>query len=252
MEFRKIFDTIPEQFDQYRPRYSTELFSELIEYAHIGPNKSVLEIGPGTGQATSPILQTGCDYHAIELGEHLTQMMKQKYGHYSNFEIINDDFVIYDFAEQKFDMIYSAAAIQWIPEETAFSKTLKLLNPGGILAMMFTEGDYKAPNEALYNRIQKVYDEHFKPDIKYEQGGFQYENAIKYGYVDWKRREYYGKRELTAEEYVGLCGTHCDHIVIPNPHKTEFFNGLYCAVKEAGNKIIFNDTYVLITVKKPE
>ena len=49
MEFRKIFDTIPEQFDQYRPRYSTELFSELIEYAHIGPNKSVLEIGPGTG-----------------------------------------------------------------------------------------------------------------------------------------------------------------------------------------------------------
>ena len=31
MEFRKIFDTIPEQFDQYRPRYSTELFSELIE-----------------------------------------------------------------------------------------------------------------------------------------------------------------------------------------------------------------------------
>ena len=152
-------------------------------------------------------------------------MMKQKYGHYSNFEIINDDFVTYDFAEQKFDMIYSAAAIQWIPEETAFSKTLKLLNPGGILAMMFTEGDYKAPNEALYNRIQKVYDEHFKPDIKYEQGGFQYENAIKYGYVDWKRREYYGKRELTAEEYVGLCGTHCDHIVIPNPHKTEFFNG---------------------------
>ena len=48
MEFRKIFDTIPEQFDQFRPRYSRELFKYLINFAQIGPGKSVLEIGPGT------------------------------------------------------------------------------------------------------------------------------------------------------------------------------------------------------------
>ena len=58
MEFRKVFDTIPEQFDRYRPRYSPELFSELIAYAAIGPGKRVLELGPGTGQATDPILNT--------------------------------------------------------------------------------------------------------------------------------------------------------------------------------------------------
>ena len=56
MEFRRIFDTIPEQFDKFRPRYSQELFEYLINYAKIGPEKKVLEIGPGTGQATDPIL----------------------------------------------------------------------------------------------------------------------------------------------------------------------------------------------------
>lgn len=35
MEFRKVFDTIPEQFDKYRPRYSEELFADLISYADI-------------------------------------------------------------------------------------------------------------------------------------------------------------------------------------------------------------------------
>ena len=65
MEFRKVFDTIPEQFDKYRPRYSAELFADLIEYAEIGPGKSVLELGPGTGQATDPILNTGCDYNCL-------------------------------------------------------------------------------------------------------------------------------------------------------------------------------------------
>lgn len=38
-----MFDTIPEQFDKYRSRYSPEQFADLIEYA---------KIGPGTGQAT--------------------------------------------------------------------------------------------------------------------------------------------------------------------------------------------------------
>ena len=60
MEFRKVFDTIPDKFDKYRVRYSQELFDSLIEYAGIGPGKTVLELGPGTGQATDPILNTGC------------------------------------------------------------------------------------------------------------------------------------------------------------------------------------------------
>ena len=121
MEFRKVFDTIPEQFDKYRPRYSAELFSDLIEYAGIGPGKTVLELGPGTGQATDPILNTGCNYNAIELGEHLFEMMNRKYGQYPNFSIVNDDFITHDFGNQKFDLIYSAATIQWIPEEIAFA-----------------------------------------------------------------------------------------------------------------------------------
>ena len=124
MEFRKIFDTIPERFDRYRPRYCVELFEDLIKYAEIGPDKTVLELGPGTGQATEPILRTGCNYQAIELGEHLAELMNRKYGDLPNFSLVNDDFITYDFDIQKFDMIYSAATIQWIPEEIAFSKLL--------------------------------------------------------------------------------------------------------------------------------
>ena len=253
MEFRKVFDTIPEQFDLYRPRYSAELFSDLIEYAEVAPNKMVLEIGPGTGQATDPILETGCDYHAIELGEHLYKKMQQKYSHYSNFHIVNDDFITHDFCNMKFDMIYSASTIQWIPEEIAFSKIFDLLKPGGTLAMMLTRADYKTPNGELYSRIQSVYDEYFRPEAKYKEmhAPFIYTNATNYGFVHFEKREFYGRRVFTADEYVSFCGTHSDHVLIPEPYKTEFFNGLKEAVLEAGNKIEFNDTYVLYLAKKP-
>ena len=248
MEFRKIFDTIPEQFDRYRPRYSAELFDNLIRYAEIGPGKSVLELGPGTGQATDPILDTGCDYHAIELGENLCKMMKRKYGHRPNFRIVNGDFITHDFGKQTFDLIYSAATIQWIPEEIAFTKTFELLKPGGTLAMMLTREDYKTPNEELYNKIQAVY---FKPETEYTHGSFSYTNAPAYGYTDFEKREFYGKREFTADEYAGFCGTHCTHIVIPEPYKSKFFDGLRKTVAEAGNKIVFWDTYILYVAKKP-
>ena len=251
MEFRKIFDTIPEEFDKYRPRYSPELFAALIEYAKIGEGKTVLELGPGTGQATDPILCTGCDYNAIELGEHLYAKMREKYGDRPNFHIVNDDFITHDFGDQKFDMIYSAATIQWIPEEVAFGKTFDLLKPGGTLAMILMRGDYKTPNEALYNEIQKYYSEYYKPETPYTHGSFKYNNAPEYGYVDFEKREFYGQRVFTADEYVAYSGTHCDHIVIPEPYKTKLFEGLHKSVLDAGNKIVFADTYILYLAKKP-
>lgn len=252
MEFRKIFDTIPDQFDKYRPRYSQELFDKLIDYAKIGPGKEVLELGPGTGQASEPIIKTGCDYHAIELGEHLYAKMKEKYADLPNFSIVNDDFITYDFGDQKFDMIYSAATIQWIPEKIAFSKTFELLKPGGVLAMMLTREDYRSYNEALYNKIQKVYDAYFKPETEYAQGGFGYTNAPAYGFTEVETYHFYGAREMTADEYVAFSGTHCTHLVIPEPYNTQFFDGLRNAVLEEGNKIIFKDTYVLYLTRKPE
>ncbi len=254
MDYRKVFDLIPEQFDRYRPRYSRELFDDLIAYSGIGPGKSVLELGPGTGQATDPILDTGCDYCAIELGEHLFAKMLEKYGARPNFRIVNDDFVTHDFGDRRFDLIYSAATIQWIPERIAFPKTLSLLRPGGTLAMMLSLQDYRTPNEALYRRIQEVYGAYFRPAVPYSRmkEPFDYTHAADYGYVDFRRREYHGKRVLTADEYVAFSGTHCDHLVIPEPYRSKFFEGLRSAVLEAGNRIEFLDTYVLYLARKPD
>ena len=251
MELRRIFDTIPEQFDRYRPRYCPALFADLIACAGVGPGRAVLELGPGTGQATDPILDTGCDYLAVELGEHLADAMRRKYGQRPNFHIVNDDFITHDFGDRRFDLVYSAATIQWIPEAVAFSKTFALLKPGGTLAMLLTRSDYRAPNPALYERIQAVYARYFRPEIPYPHGGFRYDRAPEYGYEGLQKREYPGKRVLTAEEYVALCGTHCDHMVVPEPDRSRFFDGLRAAVLEAGDRIEFRDTHVLYLARKP-
>ena len=250
MEFRRIFDTIPEKFDKYRVRYSPDLFKRFIDMANITADSSVLELGPGTGQATDPILDTGCDYHGIEIGDNFCGVLQRKYGSRNNFTLIHDDFITHDFGERRFDAIYSAATIQWIPENVAFSKTFALLKPGGMLAMMKLHGDYRRPNEALYRRIQQVYDTLYKPDTPYDCK-FVYEHALRYGYVDFQRQDFHGRRVLSADDYVNYCGTHSDHLTIPEPYKSRFFAGLREAVMEFGGTIVFEDTYVLMTVRRP-
>ena len=249
--FRRVFDTIPEQFDRWRCRYTPALFAHLIAAAKVNAQSAVLELGPGTGQATEPLLAAGCRYTAIELGDNFAQVLRKKYGSLPHFRLIHDDFITHDFGRERFDLIYSAATIQWIPEEIAFRKTFSLLKPGGMLAVILTKGDYRAPNEALFQRIQQVYDAHFKPATPYTHRKFPYRAACEYGYEGFEEHHFPGQRVMSADEYVAFSGTHCDHIVIPEPHKTQLFEGLRDAVNAFGGTIVFRDDHVLYTVRKP-
>ena len=250
MDFRKVFDRIPEQFDRWRPRYCDAAFDAVIQYSKLGPGKCALEIGPGTGQATEPILQTGCDYLAIELGEHLAAYMEQKFQPYDNFHIVNADFETYDFDPRKFDLVYSAATIQWIPEEIAFGRSFDLLKPGGTLAMMMTRVDYKTANPDLYAEIQKVYQAYFRPEIKYNHH-IKYENAVNYGFVDFTFQDFPAPRVLTADEYVAYIGTHSDHIVLQEDCKKDFYGRIHDAIVKAGGTITLTDTVGLFLTRKP-
>lgn len=250
MDFRKTFDKIPEIFDKYRPRYCQELFQELEMACGLDHEKKVLEIGPGTGQATEPILKTGCDYTAIELGENFTSLMKEKFARYQNFHIVNADFEDYSFEDNTYDLVYSAATIQWIPEETAFTKTYRMLKPGGFLAMFMTRSDERSANPSLREEIDKVYDKHFHVKQKYSCK-LNYENVLNYGFENLKYKEWKSVRKLNAEEYICYISTHCEHITLDEPYKSNYCAGIRNAVAEAGNEIVIIDTIPLYLVQKP-
>ncbi|HET8788172.1 MAG TPA: rRNA adenine N-6-methyltransferase family protein, partial [Actinomycetes bacterium] len=65
---RSTFDQVADLYDRVRPGYPAALFDDLAELAGVGPGARVLEIGPGTGQATVPLAERGCRVVAVELG----------------------------------------------------------------------------------------------------------------------------------------------------------------------------------------
>jgi SAM-dependent methyltransferase len=265
MDFRKVFDTIPEEFDKWRPRYCDELFIDLIEHSSLTPNKATLEIGPGTGQATEPILKTGSAYLAIELGENLAEFMKNRFQLYDNFQLVNADFELYDFGWDKFDLVYSAAAFQWIKREIGYPKVYDILKNGGTFATFAVATGSRVP--ALDDKIQEVYAEYFRPETNYGeymkqknensqnidpiQESSQEEILARYGFIDVECRHYSKIREFNADNYISYKLTHADHISLKEPYKSKFIEGIRNVVLNYGKNVILEDDIILYLARKP-
>ena len=249
MNKRLVFDTIPAKFDKWRGRYCPELFAHIVQTTGLGPGKRCLELGPGTGQATDFALDAGAEYWAIELGEHFAAVLREKYGARPNFHLVNADFEKYDFLPASFDLIYSAAAIQWIDQDLAYARCLEYLKPGGHLAMFLTRSDYRSDNPALYEEIQAVYDAHFASEMPYTQK-FDYLAGERYGFAFVEKQEFPGERVFTADEYVQYIGTHAGHITLKADAREPFFEGIRAAVLRHGNRLVMKETHVLYLYRK--
>lgn len=149
MELRLKFDEDAGNYNKWRPTYVPELFEEIIRYCALGKKARALEIGIGTGQATEPILKTGCHVTAIELGENLWRYVRTKFRQLQNFEALHLDFVNFEDDFNAYDLIYSATAFHWIPPEIGYRRVYDLLKPGGTVALFWNHPFVNRADDAL-------------------------------------------------------------------------------------------------------
>ncbi|MDF2586948.1 MAG: dimethyladenosine transferase [Anaerocolumna sp.] len=250
------FNEVPYEYDKWRPTYVPELYTDIFNYKEINQLSKVLEIGIGTGQATLPILNTNCHLTAIELGNNLAEFSKQKFIDYEKFEVKNMSFQDFDCPDNTYDMIYSASAFHWIPEEIGYSKVYKLLKSGGIFAR-FANHPYKDKGkEEIHAAMQKVYAKYMPNSLEsleysVEQCRERANISSRYGFIDICYKMYQRTRTFNADEYVSLLNTYSDHRAIDDEKRVKFFNEIKDAINNLGGKITIYDTIDLQLARKP-
>lgn len=155
MEQRLRFNEDALAYDRARPRYTNKLFDAIDAYALLNGARA-LEIGPGTGQATRAMLERGAHVTAIELGESLAQVLSARLGSSPALNVITGDFMEYDAPDGAFDVIYSATAFHWLPQDAALKKIKRLLRPGGTLALFWNHPMAGAPGDAAYEGVRAI------------------------------------------------------------------------------------------------
>lgn len=67
------------------------VLDKIIAAAGIGPEDTVLEIGPGIGTMTQALAEHAKKVVAVEIDDNLIPILKENLGEYDNIEIINND-----------------------------------------------------------------------------------------------------------------------------------------------------------------
>lgn len=258
--FGWTFDTVAASYDKFRPGYVPELYKMIFDYIALDKSSKLVEVGIGSGQATIPFLNLGCDITAVEPGEYLSCLCKDKLKEYDTFHVITDKFENVEFENDTYDLVYSATAFHWVPEEIGYSKVFSMLRSGGVFAR-FANNPYRDKKRTeLSKEIDELYDKYYytfhnkkKTELKeftIEQAEKRAKIAEKYGFTDIQYALFSRIRNFTAKEYAGLLGTYSDHIAIEESIRTEFFGKIEEAIEKHGGTIDIYDTMDLELARK--
>lgn len=154
-EGRRSFDRAALVYDGIRHSYPPALFADL--FALLPTDPRIIEVGPGTGQATADLLAHGARVEAIELGPQLGATLRRNLPT-DRLEVWVDDFETAAIAPGA-DALFSATAYHWIARAAQTDRPAALLRTGGLLAVVGTvqvndpvDGGFFAAAQPIYQR----------------------------------------------------------------------------------------------------
>ena len=152
--------------------YPGEVFTILAERGGLAPGASVLEIGPGTGQATRDLLDAGAARVVAvepdpELSAHLREWNDPR------LDVANMAFGPSVPGDSSFDLIVAATAFHWLEAGPALGDVRRLLKPGCHFAMwwnVFSEPGEDPLFDALFDGLARppsmMTDQHYSLDAE--------------------------------------------------------------------------------------
>ena len=251
----KTFDNAAADYDKSRPVYVKEIYEDIFNYIQINQDSHVLEIGMGTGKAAWPILDTQCHFVGIEPGENLAALAKEKLEKYANFSLYNLTLQDYICADNSFDLVYSATAFHWIPEEYGYRRVYNLLKSGGVFARFAYHAGTDKGRRELTDEIQELYCKYMhqeNPPVEFgdEDAKGLADKALAYGFTDVKHMLYHTTKDFTADEYMSLLRTYPDHMNLESGDREKLFEGIFQAIVDNGGIITVYYTMDLELARK--
>ncbi len=255
-ELRRTFDRVAELYHAIRPCYPSALFDALVREARLPPQANVVEIGPGTGQATEPLARRGYDITAIELGGGLAEVARRELRRYPNVRVITGAFEDVGLPDHTFDLVMAATALHWIAPAARFAKPHRLLKPSGRLAIIHTYHVSDERGDLFFHTSQAIYDKYY-PRGDQAAPTLPAPNDVQAAALDPALfrlaafERFAMEVEYTADEHARLLNTYSPTLALPEDQRRGFLADIATLIeREFGGKLVMR--YVMsLTVAEP-
>jgi SAM-dependent methyltransferase len=135
------FETDADRYARGRPDYPVEVAGWLRERLHLGPGKSVVDLGAGTGKFTKRLIETGAEVTAVEPAA----AMRAKLGEINGLAVLEGSAEAIPLPDGSVDAIVCAQAFHWFATRPALAEMARVLKPGGMLGLIWNSHDNSVP-----------------------------------------------------------------------------------------------------------
>jgi SAM-dependent methyltransferase len=159
---RLSFNDAAEIYDSVRPSYPPALFTALFEMLPASPK--IVEVGPGTGQATRDLLARGALVHAIEIGPAMAARLRDNLAS-DRLTVSVGDFEQVAVDPGSADAVFAATAYHWISKEAQTDRPAEILRPGGVIAIVDLIQVDSPDDDGFFAAVQTIYERYAQGHI---------------------------------------------------------------------------------------
>ena len=156
-DIRLSFNDVADIYDEVRPSYPASLFDVLFQKLPSQPE--IVEVGPGTGQATKDLLARGASVLAIEIGPATATKLRSNLPS-DRLNVRVGDFETMEIASEEADVVFSATAYHWISLGAQTERPAAILRPGGIVAIVDLIQVDSPEDKGFFAAAQPIYERH--------------------------------------------------------------------------------------------
>lgn len=153
MDSTKRFSNRVEDYVKYRPHYPREIITFLEDQYDLGNDKSIADIGAGTGISSKPFLEAGYKVVAVEPNKEMLDKAIELLGDFPEFSSVSGTAEKTTLKAHSVDAIIAGQSFHWFDREKCKVEFRRILKKDGVLALVWNERLAETPFEVEYDAL---------------------------------------------------------------------------------------------------
>ena len=250
---REVFDEVAGAYQRARPGYPPRLVSDVLAFARLEPGERILEIGAGTGKATTAFAGRGFPILCVESGPRLAAILEQQVRAQPDVEVAVTRFEECALEPCDFGLAIAAQSFHWVDPETGLARCAEALRPGGTLALFGNRP--KRGETALHRAVEACYARHATGLAAAALRGqsrrdYRAELEAAPGFGDLSEARYPFHRRYDARLYLDLLSTQSDHRMLDPAVRASLLASIRSVLLEHGGSIRVDYEAMLVLARR--